>query len=151
MRTCFVHGHWLFIFSLWRTAWFCFKENFASESLDAMGNFYHGLVGGILTVNLVREMFEWGKIPTDNANSKILATLFCFLFTGLGWGLVSYMAIDCLYSLYGGPPSLALRKSLKWNFRYNGMSLSGAGGGDSHCSPGDLASFLTVDLSEGLG
>ena len=27
MRTCYVHGHWLFIFSQWRTAWFCIKEN----------------------------------------------------------------------------------------------------------------------------
>ena len=26
MRTCFVHGHWLFIFSQWRTTWFCKKE-----------------------------------------------------------------------------------------------------------------------------
>ena len=25
------------------------------------------------------------------------------------------------------------------------------GGGDSHCSPGDFANFLTVDLSGGLG
>ena len=40
MRTGFVLGHWLFIFSRWRTTWFCFKEILASKSFDASGNFY---------------------------------------------------------------------------------------------------------------
>ena len=33
------------------------------------------------------------------------------------------------------------------------IGLIGVGwpGGDSHCSPGDFANFLTVDLSGGLG
>ena len=39
---------------------------------------------GILAVDLVREMFEWGKIPTDVANSKTLATFISISFSR-GW------------------------------------------------------------------
>merc|ERR1712240_526433 len=46
MRTCLVHGHRLFTFSLWRTAWLCFKEILQVKILDTMGYFYRGLVGG---------------------------------------------------------------------------------------------------------
>ena len=46
MRTCLVHGHRLFTFSLWRTAWLCFKEILQVKVLDTMGYFYWGLVGG---------------------------------------------------------------------------------------------------------